>query len=196
MKKFSSVEEYIESNHSHKEQLNTLREILLQHPLDETIKWGAPAYQHNGKTIIGLASFKNYTGLWFHQGVFLKDPHKVLINAQEGVTKALRQWRFSAEDQINKNWVDAYVAEAIENCKNKKELKPQRNKPVVLPALLKETFQKNAKLSEQFELLTKSKQREYCEYIDQAKREETKTRRLEKAIPLILQGVGLNDKYK
>ena len=45
-------------------------------------------------------------------------------------------------------------------------------------------------------VLTPGKQREYCEYIASSKREATKHSRLEKITPMILNSVGLNDKYK
>ena len=50
--------------------------------------------------MIGIGACKSYSGIWFFNGVFLKDKQKKLINAQEGVTKALRQWRFSSVDEI------------------------------------------------------------------------------------------------
>ncbi len=60
-------------------------------PLEETIKWNMPAYLYKNKNIIGMAAYKNYFGLWFHQGVFFKDEERVLVNAQENKTKTLRE---------------------------------------------------------------------------------------------------------
>ena len=94
MKKDTTVLDYIEKHQTYMKELVLLRDILNNTDLEETIKWGAPCYTINGKNIVGMAAFKSYIGLWFHQGVFLKDLKKVLINAQEGTTKALRQWRF------------------------------------------------------------------------------------------------------
>ena len=52
------------------------------------------------------------------------------------------------------------------------------------------------KLATIFESLTLTKKREFTEYISSAKRDDTKQKRLEKIIPMILNNIGLNDKYK
>jgi uncharacterized protein YdeI (YjbR/CyaY-like superfamily) len=197
MKKVSSVEEYIETNPHYAEELTMLRNIINSTKLEETIKWSAPTYCLGGKNVVGLGAFKHHFGIWFFQGVFLKDEHKLLVNAQEGKTKALRQMRFTTKTDINKDLVLEYVKEAIENQKVGKEIKPQRqSKPVVIPEALESVFNTNTKLRLSFEKLTAGKQREYCEYITQAKRENTKQSRIEKITPMIIEGVGLNDKYK
>ncbi len=197
MKKASSVEEYIEVNAHFEEELKLLREIINSTELEETLKWSAPTYTLNGKNVVGLGAFKNHFGIWFFQGVFLKDEAKLLINAQENKTKALRQMRFESIADINKSVVLMYVKEAIENQKLGKEIKPQRNtKPVVIPKELEDAISKNKELKQAFEKLSTSCKREYCEHISEAKRETTKTKRLEKIIPMILEQKGLHDKYK
>ncbi|AUP80733.1 YdeI/OmpD-associated family protein [Flavivirga eckloniae] len=197
MKKIHSVEEYIEENAHYSEALNLLRDIINTTECVETIKWSAPVYTINNKNILGLGAFKNHFGIWFFNGVFLKDEHNLLLNAQENKTKALRQMRFESINEIDKNIVLSYVKEAIENQKLGKETKPDRSKKeMVIPKELKDLFAKNKDLKNSFELLTPYKQREYCEYINSAKREATRHTRLEKITPMILQNIGLNDKYK
>jgi len=197
MKKFTSVEDYIESGSKWTKELNTLRHILLKTEFEETLKWSIPVYTINNKNVVGIAGFKDYFGLWFYNGVFLKDEEQVLINAQEGKTKALRQWRFNSINAIDEQLILKYVSEAIENQKLGKEIKPVRvKKAVIIPDELKDAFKSDANLKTQFFTFSPSKQREYCEYISTAKRQVTKQTRLEKIIPMITEGVGLNDKYK
>ena len=197
MKKVNSVEEYIESNAHWVEALTRLRDIIQETELVETLKWSAPVYTINGKNVVGIGAFKNYFGIWFFNGVFLKDEQHVLVNAQEGKTKALRQWRFTSLNDINKPLVLAYIKEAIENQKLGKEIKPEKKgKRVVIPSELEDALKLNTDLNQSFKALSPYKQREYAEYIDTAKREATKQIRLEKITPMILQGVGLHDKYK
>jgi uncharacterized protein YdeI (YjbR/CyaY-like superfamily) len=190
------VDAYIEKQTQWREKLQQLRKIITKTELKEEVKWGKPTYTLNGKLVVGLAEFKNHMALWFHQGVFLKDTHKKLVNAQEGVTKALRQWRIEPSDEIDSKIVLQYVEEAIANSKAGKELKPVRKKGVTIPPLLKHAFEKDATLKANFQKLTSGKQREYAEYIAEAKREATQQNRLEKSIPMINKGVGLHDKYK
>ncbi|WP_298895388.1 YdeI/OmpD-associated family protein [uncultured Psychroserpens sp.] len=197
MKKIYSVEEYIEVNPHYAEELSILRDIINSTELEETVKWSMPTYCLNGKNVLGIGAFKNHFCLWFHQGVFLKDEHNLLINAQENKTKALRQMRFDSKSDINKGAVLTYVKEAIENQRLGREIKPVRKtKEVIIPPELQEALKGNSEFDTSFKALTPGKQREYCEYIAEAKREATKQSRLEKIMPMIIQGVGLHDKYK
>ncbi len=133
----------------------------------------------------------------FFKVVFLTDKEEVLENAQEGKTQAMRQWRFNQLDEINLVLIKQYVLEAIKNSEEGKELKPKKNtKPLVIPENLQLELDKNDRLNETFSEFTLSKQREFTDYISEAKRETTKEKRLEKIIPMILNGIGLYDKYK
>ncbi len=85
------VDGYIERQGQWQSQLRILRTILLQAKLNETVKWGGPCYTFDRKNVVGLGAFRSYVGLWFFQGVLLKDERQVLINAQSGRTKAQRQ---------------------------------------------------------------------------------------------------------
>ena len=87
------IDAFIAKQTKWKEKLQQLRAVFQKTELKEEVKWGKPTYTLNGKMVAAMADFKNHIALWFHQGVFLKDKQKKLINAQEGVTKALRQWR-------------------------------------------------------------------------------------------------------
>jgi len=195
--KADNIEAFFESNHKFANAILVLRELLNSTEVKETFKWKMPTYTVNGKNIIGIGCFKNHFCLWFHQGVFLKDEQKLLVNAQDK-TKGMRQMRFTNINEINKNSVLYYIKEAIENQKLGKEIKPVRTvkKDIVIPELLKTGFTNDSKFKDAFNLLTPGKQREYCDYINNAKRETTKLSRLEKIIPMILVGAGLNDKYK
>ena len=196
MMRAKSVEEYIEKHPEWATALEKLRKILLATDLEETVKWGAPCYTLDGKNVIGLGAFKEHVAVWFHQGVFLSDPDKVLVNAQEGKTKALRQWRFTKAGDIKVTPMKAYVREAIENQRTGKEAKVDRAKKLVVPPELRTALTKKAKTKKAFEALTKGKQREYADHISSAKQDKTKQSRLEKILPMIEAGVGLHDKYR
>lgn len=197
MKKVYSVEEYIETNWHWQKELETLRSIVLKTELNEAIKWSAPVYDLNGKNVLGLGAFKKHFCIWFFNGVFLKDDHNLLINAQENKTKGLRQMRFDNIDDINKDLVLAYVKEAIENqCAGKETKVVRKGKTVHIPEELQSVLNNDQDLQLAFSALTPGKQREYCEHIATAKREATKLLRLEKVTPMILNGKGLHDKYK
>lgn len=176
------------------EILNELRRIILKCGLKETVKWGAPVYTHHGN-VVGIVALKNYVSLWFYEGAQLSDKDKVLIASSEK-TKALRQWRFESVSEIDEQKITAYVNEAALNMeKGIKTPKPKVKKPEV-PDLLKDAFKKEPQLKTFFDQLAPSHQREYVEHITEAKREETKLRRLEKSLALMREGKDLHSKYK
>ena len=178
-------------------ELLTLRKIILSTGLKETIKWGMPVYTYEGRNIVGIAGFKGHFGAWFYQGALLADKHKKLVNAQEGKTKALRQWRMNSKADIDKQVLLEYLREAIDNEKKGARIaadKPVR-KPPVLPAELRTALASSRKLTIAFEKLTPGKQKEYAEFIASAKQQTTRIRRIEKVKPMISAGVGLNVRY-
>ena len=108
------------------EELALLRNIIQKTDLVETNKWGGEVYTINNKNVLGIGGFKNYFTIWFWNGVFLKDEAKVLINANEGVTKGLRQWRFTSATKINEQLILKYIHEAIGNEKAGLSIKPEK----------------------------------------------------------------------
>jgi hypothetical protein len=177
------------------EELDYLKTILLQTELVETTKWGGPTYTYNGKNVLGIGGFKSYVGIWFFNGIFLKDPHKVLVNAQEGVTKALRQWRFQSKVEMDEKLILQYVREAIANEKAGIHFKPEK-KEALQSEYLQQQLAQDSNLQNAFSQFTPYKQKEFIEYIATAKQEKTKLSRFEKIKPMILAGIGLNDKYR
>jgi len=196
MKKMKTVDEYIINNENWQKELILLRDICLSTGMEETIKWGGPVFTLNGKNIVGLGAFKTYVSIWFFQGALLKDKESMLINAQEGKTNALRQWRFKKSHEINIDLVSDYIMEAIDNHKKGKEIKSIKNKVLVIPKELASELKKSPVLKLAYDKFSLSKQREFAEYITDAKRLETKIKRLDKIIPMIQESKGLNDKYR
>lgn len=180
---------------SWEEEIHFLKSIIDKTELVETVKWGGPVYVFNKKNVIGIGGFKDYFAIWFFNGVFLKDENKRLLNAQEDKTKSLRQWRFTSKEEVNEKEVLDYILEAIENEKQGKIIKSSKKEAIVSELLNKELIQ-NKVLTEAFQKFTPYKQYEFLEYIETAKQEKTKLARIEKIIPMILQGIGLNDKYR
>lgn len=177
------------------EELNLLQSIIAQTELTETMKWGGLTYTLNGKNVIGIGGFKNFFTIWFYQGVFLEDRSKMLVNANEGVTKALRQWRFTSKEEIDERLILLYIREAITNSKAGKEIKPEKKKTVV-SALFNTELASDPLLAEAFGKFSPARQNEFLEHIESAKQEKTKISRIEKIKPLIFANKGLNDKYK
>lgn len=178
------------------EELDRIASILDKFELVKTVKWGANVYTYNGKNVVSYGGFKNFFTIWFHNGVFLTDKHNVLINAQEGKTKSLRQWRFTSMKEISEKKISDYIKEAIEIEKRGLKISPAKTKPEPVPAIFASALKNNKQLKTAFEKLTPGRQKEYLQYLNEAKQEATKLKRLEKIKPIILEGTGLNDRFK
>ncbi len=143
-----------------------------------------------------MSAFKNFSALWFFQGALLLDKSAVLVNAQEGKTKALRQWRMNNTYDIKPSVIRSYVQEAVGLAAEGRAIGVDRAKPVVVPTELQKALRTNKKAAANFKGMRLGLRREYADYISDAKRDETKQRRIEKILPMIGAGVGLNDKYR
>lgn len=176
-------------------EIEQLHAIIRKTPLVETTKWGGPVYTYNNKNVLGIGGFKSYFGIWFYNGVFLKDEKKLLINANEESTKSLRQMRFNSANEIDEKLILAYIKEAIE-IEEKGLAIPKEKKETIIPEILQNELDKNSELKNKFNTFSPYKQREFIEHITSAKQEKTQMARLEKIIPMILEEKGLNDKYR
>ena len=177
------------------EELDLLRTIIQKTELFETNKWGGEVYTINNKNVLGIGGFKNYFAIWFFNGVFLKDTAKVLVNANEGVTRGLRQWRLLNANEINEKLIMQYIREAIENEKAGLSIKPEKKEDMNCD-VLKNELKEDTQFNTAFQKFSPYKQKEFWEYMATAKQEKTKITRLEKIKPMILEGRGLNDKYR
>jgi len=173
-----------------------MQQLIVKTNLGKTIKWDKEVYTFNNKNVIGWGGFKDFFSLWFFNGVFLSDPEKVLVNASDGKTKSMRQWRFTNVDDMDEKKILAYINESIQTIKDGKEIKADVFEAKKPEGFFKDFLENNIDVKNAFEKLTEGKQKEYVVYIDEAKQEKTKTARLEKIKELILQNKGLNDKYK
>jgi len=196
MRRSKSVDDYIANASAWQEELVRLRAVLNATPLTEEVKWGAPCYTHKGKNIVGIGAFKSYFGLWFYQGALLKDDKSVLINAQEGKTKALRQWRMASGKDIKPAIIKRYVKEAMSLVDQGREIKADRAAPLEIPVELQKALRREKDATAAFAELRLGLQREYADYVASAKRDDTKRKRIARILPMIEAGIGLNDKYR
>lgn len=198
MENAEKIERYYNEEHHFSKGIQVVRELVLKTELEETFKWMFPTYTLKDKNVISICKFKHHFGIWFFNGVFLKDEKKVLENAQKGKTQAMRHWKFYSIADIDKNGVHNYILEAIENQKIGKTFVPLKKKikKVALPTFLKDELEQDTSMKISFSKLSISKQNEYASYIETAKKEKTKLSRLEKIRPLIAEEKGLNDRYK
>lgn len=177
-----------------KKEFKKLRSIVLDCGLEETSKWGQPCYMFEGRNIIVIHGFKEYCALLFFKGALLKDTEGILIQQTENVQSA-RQIRFTNIKEIveQERIIKAYIYEAIEVERAGLQVKLKKAAEYKVPEEFQIKLNKNKALKKAFEALTPGRQKGYLFYFSQAKQSKTRTDRVEKYIPKILEGKGLED---
>lgn len=177
-----------------REELEILRQIVLETGLTEELKWGVPTYTHNNKNVVTVCAFKEYCSIAFFKGVLLTDTHKVL--SQQGNIQAGRLIKFTAVNEITKleDVLKSYIAEAIAIEESGKKVAFKKN-PEPIPEELLQIFEEDILFKRAFNALTPGRQRGYIIYFSQPKQAQTRVGRIEKYKQQIFNGVGLHDKY-
>jgi len=178
-----------------REELETLRQIVLESGLKEEIKWGIPVYTIHNKNIISISAFKESANLSFFKGVLLKDEEKILT--QQGNIQSGRIVKFTDIKQIEelKHTLSSYISEAI-TIEEKGQKVEMNKKPEPTPDELIAFFEKDPTFKKAFFNLTPGRQRGYIIYFSQSKNTQTRINRIEKYKQQIFDGIGLHDNYK
>jgi uncharacterized protein YdeI (YjbR/CyaY-like superfamily) len=171
-----------------------LRAIVLDCGLTEELKWGCPCYTFEKSNIVLIHGFKDYCALLFMKGALLKDKKKILVQQTENV-QAARQIRFTNIQEIVKlkATLKAYIYEAVEAEEAGLKVTLKKTKEFAVPEEFQKKLAKNRSLKKAFEALTPGRQRGYLLYFSSAKQAKTRESRIEKYIPQILDGKGLED---
>ncbi|WP_374462671.1 YdeI family protein [Chryseobacterium sp.] len=177
-----------------KEEFEKLRTIALSTELVEDLKWGCPCYTYEGKNIFLIHGFKEYCALLFFKGALMKDPDHILIQQTENV-QAARQIRFTDVKQINdlEDILRQYMFEAVEIEESGAKVEMKKTKEFEMAEEFQEKLDQNPALQEAFKALTPGRQRAYLLHFSSAKQSKTREARIEKCIPQIMDGIGLND---
>jgi uncharacterized protein YdeI (YjbR/CyaY-like superfamily) len=171
-----------------------LRKIVLDCDLTEEMKWGWPCFTLEKKNVVLTHGFKEYCALMFFKGALLKDAKGILVQPSENM-QATRQIRFTSVQEIvkMKPIVKAYVQEAIAAEKAGLKVKFKKTADFKVAEEFQTKMDKIPALKTAFHALTPGRQRGYLLHFAAAKQSETRAARVEKWMPHILKGKGLND---
>ncbi|MBE9463353.1 YdeI family protein [Dyadobacter subterraneus] len=188
------VDFYFDKTGQWDKEIVKLRAIVLDCGLTEELKWGCPCYTFQKGNIVLIHVFKEYCALLFFKGALLQDTHGILIQQSENV-QAARQIRFTNLKEITdqESIVKTHIYEAMEV--EKAGLKVELKKPsdFVVAEEFQNKLDEKPALKTAFEKLTPGRQRAYLLHFSQPKQSKTREARVEKSIPKILDGKGLDD---
>lgn len=188
------VDAYISRLKQWREETEKLRAIVLACPVTEELKWGVPCYTFDDRNVVLIHGFKEYCAILFVKGALLKDPKGILIQQTENVQSA-RQVRFTSLQDIVKLQavLKTYIRAAIEVEKAGLKVARKSTEEFEVAEEFQNKLNKTPALKKAFEALTPGRQRAYLLHFSSAKQSKTRESRIEKCMPLILEGKGLND---
>ncbi|HTX71677.1 MAG TPA: YdeI family protein [Rectinemataceae bacterium] len=188
------VDAFLAGEGKWQEEFRRLRRIILDCALTEELKWGQPCYTLGGKNIVLMHGFKEYCALLFMKGALMKDAKGILIQQTENV-QAARQIRFTKVQEIARleKTLKSYILEAIEIERAGLNVERKKTADYPVPEELQVKLDELPALRTAFEALTPGRQRGYLFFFSQPKQSKTRESRIEKFIPRILEGMGLDD---
>ncbi|WP_346316288.1 YdeI/OmpD-associated family protein [Chitinophaga sp. YIM B06452] len=188
------VDFYFSKSEKWEKEMEKMREIALSCGLTEELKWGCPCYTDNGSNVVLIHEFKEYCAYLFFKGSLLVDPEGILIQQTENVQGA-RQIRFTNISEVKKlaPVVKRYIYEAIEVERAGMKVPLKKTADFKVPEEFQQKLDKQPALKKAFEALTPGRQRAYLFYFSAPKLSKTRESRVEKYMPQILSGKGLDD---
>ena len=194
MNKNPLVNSFIMKETAWQKEYEALREIIETSSLIEEFKWSVPCYTYKEKNVLLMHGFKEYCALLFVKGSLLKDENHLLIS-QTQHTQASRHLRFKSVGEIRESQliIRQFIKEAIilEEEGRKVEFKPTSE--FNIPSEFQQKIDESIELKIAFSTLSPGRQRGYLLYFSDAKQSKTRTARIEKYIPFIIEGKGLHD---
>jgi uncharacterized protein YdeI (YjbR/CyaY-like superfamily) len=177
-----------------REEFEKLRIIILDCQLTEELKWGVPCYTFEKSNILLMHGFKEYCAVLFFKGALLNDVNGILISQTEN-TQATRQIRFTSVREIveMETVLKAYIHEAIEVEKAGLNVSFKKTTEFIVPEEFQIKLDELPALKTAFAALTPGRQRGYILYFSAPKQSKTRQSRVEKCMPQILNGKGLDD---
>lgn len=175
--------------------MRELRRMLLDSDLSEEIKWGKPCYVGGGGNIVIMQPFKAHLSLMFFKGALLDDPEGIL-RSQGDATRSAMRIELTSPEQVTEleATVRAYVEEAIAVEEASLAVPRKTVAEYEMPEELEERLREDAEYREAFEALTPGRKRSHMVHISEAKRPETRERRVEKCRAMVLEGKGFNER--
>jgi uncharacterized protein YdeI (YjbR/CyaY-like superfamily) len=165
--------------------------------IEERLKWGMPSFEYKG-LLGGMAAFKQHVTFGFWKSKLMEDFHRVASGDPRGGMMGARVEK--PGDLPAKKTLIAYVKEAKrlndDGIKEPRAPRPKAPLRVVVPADLKQALGRNKKAQAAFDAFPPSCRREYVEWITEAKRAETRVKRLATTVEWLAQGKRRNWKYE
>lgn len=175
-------------------EVDRLRKIALACGLTEELKWSKACFTYQGKNVAIAIPLKESCAFSFFKGALLEDRQHLLERI--GQAQAGRWIKFTSVAGISKSepTLREYIQQAIEVEASGKKVQLKKASEYVAPEELTARLNGDPKLKAAFEALTPGRRKFYIFHISSAKQSATRAARVEKCVPMILKGLGLNER--
>ena len=193
MKHYTDVDAYLAEAELWPDEIAAIRPLLLDAGLQEEIKWGKPCYSHDGENICILQEMKDFLAVMFFKGALLEDPEGML-HSQGPNSRSARRLQITSVGDVEQRAgaIGATIEDAIDVAAAGLEVEPAPDLELIPE--LQERLDADPALQAAFEALTPGRQRGYNLHFGEAKKSETRSRRIDKYVPKILAGKGMHDR--
>ncbi len=160
--------------------------------IEEDWKWGSPTFTYKGKLLCFFWAFSKHVSLTFFEGSLLKDTEKIFNYGENNLrSRSIKFTDISELESIGEETIIKYIKEAIKNIKEGKSVKipVTKDKTVVLPEWLKKILSDEG-LLEKYEAQIYTYRKGYLRWIEEAKQEKTKKKRIEIMLRELHEGKG------
>jgi len=172
-----------------------LRKLALAAGLTEEKKWGKPCFTRQGRNVAIVIPLKETCALMFHQGALLKDPKHRLQKVGEH-SQATRWIKFSSLQEIAaaQSTLGQYIRDAIKITESGRKVVLKKVSDYQVPDELQARLDAKPALRKAFAALTPGRQKSWILHVAGAKQAKTRAARVEKGMPVILEGRGFNER--
>ena len=177
-----------------------LRELIHKHCPDvvETVKWGFPHFEYNKRLQFGMAAFKQHMDFNFWLGSLMNNAFGILYPNDKSPMSALG--KITSLKDLPSDKILAHLIKESVKLTDEGVKKPKKEKADVpeldVPDYFQQALNKNKKAKVAFEKFSPSHRKEYMEWIVDAKREETRKKRIEQALEWMAEGKSRHWKYQ
>jgi uncharacterized protein YdeI (YjbR/CyaY-like superfamily) len=166
--------------------------------VDEVIKWSMPYFDYKGASLCSMAAFKEHCAFGFWKASIMKDPEK-LFNKDGKNAMGQFDRITSVKDLPADKILLAYIKEAAQLNEAGVKLPPKIRAPkneIVIPDVLSAALNKHKKAKTIFEKFPPSHKKEYIEWITEAKKDETRNKRIKATVERLLEGKSMHAEYQ
>jgi uncharacterized protein YdeI (YjbR/CyaY-like superfamily) len=165
--------------------------------IEEKMKWSMPFFDFKG-SVCHMASFKNHCAFGFWKGSLMKDEYGIFKERSEamGLLGKIKSFEDLPSDEI----LIAYIQQAIQLNENNIKLPPKpkstEKKELVIPEYFIEALQEDPEALAVFQNFSTSNKKDYVSWLEEAKTEETRQKRLVTTLVWLAEGKTRMWKYK